>query len=131
MQQATRNKQQETKSYQNLMVFKEADKLVLDTYHLTSKYPKSELFSLTSQMRRAAISVPANIAEGYTRRTDKEKLRFLDISLAPLVELEYYFNLSLKLSYITNEEYEKTYNQKDLTGKLLSGLKRKIRGDMA
>ena len=85
--------------FQDLLVWQKAHALVLDVYSLTSSYPKSELFGLTSQMRKSAVSVPANIAEGFKKRGRPDKARFLNIAEASLEELRYYFIRSRDLGY--------------------------------
>ena len=77
--------------------------LVLDVYKLTRKLPKGELFGLVSQMRRAAVSVPANIAEGFKRRGKPDKARQMNIAQGSLEELHYYFILCADLSYLPIE----------------------------
>ena len=81
------------RNFRNLQVWSEAMELVKDVYHITEKLPKDEKFGLTSQMRRAAISIPANIAEGSSRRTSVDFARFLDIALGSSFELETYIEL--------------------------------------
>jgi len=94
-----------TKSFQELIVWQKAHKFVLAVYKLTNSFPKEELFGLTSQFRRAAISIPANIAEGYRKRGKADKARFLNISEGSLEECKYYLILAKDLGYseIKNE----------------------------
>jgi four helix bundle protein len=75
----------------------------LEVYQVTSQYPKSELFGLTSQMRRAAVSIPANIAEGFKRHTIPDKLRFLNIAQSSIEESRYYLILSKDLGYPSSQ----------------------------
>jgi len=89
-------------SFQDLMVWREAHKLVLLVYKMTESFPKTEQFGLTSQMRRAAVSVPANIAEGFKRHSKQEKIRFYNISEGSLEELKYYLILSKDLLFSTD-----------------------------
>jgi four helix bundle protein len=77
-----------------------AHRLTLDVYRVTLKFPQGEQYGLTSQLRRAAASVPANIAEGSGRTSDKEFLRFLDIALGSLKETEYFLQLASDLDYL-------------------------------
>ncbi|MEK7146775.1 MAG: four helix bundle protein [Patescibacteria group bacterium] len=107
--------------YKNLNVWKKADELVLLVYKITKKFPKDELFGLVSQMRRCSISIPANITEGYGRRTNKDKLQFLFITRGSLNELEYYLDLSFKLGYIDTVNYQIMISLRADVGKLLSG----------
>lgn len=94
--------------YKKLTVYQKSKELVLVIYKLTAKYPKSEIFSLTDQMRRAAISIPANFIEGYSKESSAEFARFLIISIGSLAELEFYIELSLDLRYLDKEEFYKT-----------------------
>src|SRR3989344_4585268 len=93
--------------YRKLIVFQKADELTLLIYSVTKKFPKDEIFGLISQMRRSAVSVPANIVEGYGRKTGKDKLHFYYIARGSLNELEYFIDLSHQLGYITSPEYHK------------------------
>jgi len=110
------------KKYKKLKVWQESHRLVLEIYKITKSFPKEELYGLISQMRRAAISVAANIVEGQSRYGRKEFLKFLYIASASLAELEYYFDLTLDLGYINRETFDKIDNQRLLVGKLLQGL---------
>lgn len=107
--------------YKKLNVYTKADELVLLIYKLTRKFPKDELFGLVSQMRRAVISVPANIVEGYGRHTNKDKTHFYYMSRGSLNELEYYLDLSFKLGYVDKNEYQETLNLRTDVGRLLNG----------
>jgi four helix bundle protein len=86
-----------------LEVWKKAHEFVLDVYKTTKKFPKEEMFGLTSQFRRAAVSIPANIAEGYGKKSKKDKLRFYNISEGSIQECDYYITLSKDLKYIDGE----------------------------
>ena len=110
------------KRYKHLRVWQEAHQLVLLIYSVTSKFPKEELYGLISQIRRAAISVAANIVEGQSRKTKKEFLQFLYIASGSLAELEYYLDLSFDLHFINQNVYNKLDKQRLLVGKLLNGL---------
>lgn len=106
--------------FQQLEVWQEADKLVLMVYRVTKEFSNEERFGLVSQMRRSAVSIPANIAEGFKRRGLQEKIRFYNISEGPLEELKHFFILSKDLDYIiSNEEF---IAQAELVGRLLNGL---------
>jgi len=87
------------KTFEDLLVWQKAHQFVLSIYKLTKKFPKHELFGLTSQMRRAAVSIPANIAEGFTKRTVPDKLRFFNIAQGSLEESRYYLILTRDLDY--------------------------------
>jgi four helix bundle protein len=92
------------KSFRDLEVFRKAHAWVLGVYRLTSQFPKEELFGLTSQLRRAAVSIPANIAEGFVKRGKADKLRFYNIAQGSLEECRYYLILSQDLGYGRTDE---------------------------
>lgn len=89
-----------SRDYKKLKAFILADELALEVYKATKNFPKSEMFALTSQMRRAAVSGPANIVEGSYRSSLKEYMHFLHIAISSLAELGYYIEFSGKLDYI-------------------------------
>ena len=91
------------KSHKDLNVWKESMDLVEDIYSISKNFPKEEMYGLTSQMRRCAVSVPSNIAEGAGRKGAKEFARFLHISLGSLSELETQFEIAIRLKYVPNE----------------------------
>lgn len=95
-------------THRDLRVWQQSIDFVSSIFLMTRSLPKEELFGLVSQMRRAAVSVPSNIAEGYARGTDKEKIHFLRISSGSMSELETQLTLCLKLGYISQEEYNTT-----------------------
>jgi len=86
-------------SFKDLEVWKVAHQAVLKTYRMTSGFPSDERFCLVQQMRKCAVSIPANIAEGFGRRRPKEKIRFYNISQGSIEELRYYFILACDLGY--------------------------------
>ncbi|NLO71350.1 MAG: four helix bundle protein [Porphyromonadaceae bacterium] len=98
--------QKKTSNFEDLQVWKSAHLFVLSVYKTTKLFPKDELFGLTSQFRRAAISVAANIVEGYKKRGVKDKLRFYNISEGSADECRYYTILSKDLEYISVEEFD-------------------------
>ena len=102
-----------SRSFEDLVVWQKAHEYVLAIYKTTKEYPKEELFSLTNQMRRAAISITANIAEGYIRLGTKEKLRFYNISQGSLEETRNFIILSKDLGYIS--DLDKTEMQEKAT----------------
>ena len=87
------------KTFEDLVVWQKSHNLVLKIYRLTQSFPRNELFGLVSQMRRSAVSVPANIAEGFRRKGKADKLRFFNISQASLEETRYYLILTNDLEY--------------------------------
>lgn len=92
-------------SYKELVVWQKSMNLVERVYLLTKVFPKEELFVLTSQLRRAAISIPSNIAEGYGRRSYKEYLQFYSISYGSALEVETQLIISLRLGYLSDKEF--------------------------
>lgn len=94
---------QMARTFRDLIVWRRAHEFVLCVYKLTSNFPKSELFGLVEQMRRAAVSIPANIAEGFTRRSKVEKARFMNIAEGSLEECRYYLILASDLDYGSTE----------------------------
>lgn len=93
-----------SKSFQDVETWKKAHVWVLTIYKITENFPKHELFGLTSQLRRAAVSVPANIAEGFKRKGKGDKIRFYNIAQASLEECRYYLILSKDLEYAETAE---------------------------
>jgi four helix bundle protein len=91
-------------SFEDLIVWQKSHQLALLVYRLTADFPKSELYGLVAQMRRAAVSVPANIAEGFKRRRNPDKARCMNIAQASLEEVRYYFPLSRDLGYLKEIE---------------------------
>jgi len=98
------NDRKSAKRFQDVNVWKKSHELALEVYRITRTFPKEEIFALTSQMRRASVSVPANIAEGFKKKGAKDKLNFYNISQGSLEELKYYFILSKDLGYIASNE---------------------------
>jgi len=107
--------------YKNLDVWIEARKLTKIIYDSTQDYPKEEIFGLTNQIRRCAVSVPSNIAEGCGRNTSKETIHFLFIARGSLYELETQIYVSFDLDYINDEKLAAILNQIILCKKLLNG----------
>jgi four helix bundle protein len=95
---------EKTTKFTELIFWQKAHQFVLDVYKATKSFPKEELFGLTSQLRRAAGSIPANIAEGYKKKSKADKLRFLNISEASLEETKYHLILSNDLGYFASSE---------------------------
>jgi four helix bundle protein len=91
-------------SFTDLVVWQKSHNLVLEIYRITGKFPADERYGLVQQMRRAAVSIPANIAEGFKRKDKKNKIIFYNIGESSLEELKYYLILSKDLGYIKNTE---------------------------
>lgn len=95
-------------SYKELIVWQKAMDLAISIYELTSKFPKSEIYGLISQMRRAAVAIPSNIAEGYGRKSSKEYHQFLSIAYGSGLELETQIVLAKKLTLANTQDFEKS-----------------------
>lgn len=98
-------------AFTDLIVWQESHKLVLMIYTITRKFPKEEIFGLTSQMRRSAVSITSNIAEGFARRSNKEKLQFYAIARGSLVELESQLLVARDVNYLPVGDFENIYRQ--------------------
>ncbi len=109
------------KGYRGLIVWQRADELAFRIYMVTRNFPKEEMFGIISQMRRAIVSVPANIVEGYARSSKKEKLQFYNIANASLAEVEYYLDFSLRLNYLEKNMHNELSNLRSEVGRLLHG----------
>ena len=116
----------EVKSYQDLKVWQKSMDLVVICYQLTSKLPKTEIYGLISQIQRAAISIPANIAEGKGRNYLGDYIRHLSIANGSLKELETHLIIVVRLSYMKHEELEPVLNKCDEIGKMLHSLIAKL-----
>ena len=110
------------RKYQNLKVWEKAAQLVLDVYALTNTFPKEELYGLSSQVRRAAVSIPSNIAEGSERKSDKDFIRFLRMASASLAEVETQLYIALKLNYSDDSAYSELLKASAEIGKMTHGL---------
>ncbi len=112
--------------FEQLTAWQRAHALVLDIYQHSKQLPADERFGLTLQMRRAAVSVPANIAEGFKRRTSKDKIHFYNIAQGSLQELKYYILLCRDLDYWQKQDAEVVSSNAEEAGKVLGGLIRSI-----
>jgi len=114
------------KSYNDLDIWKRSIKLVEDIYRLTKSFPKEELYGLTSQMRRAAVSIPSNIAEGFTRLHDKEYKQFLYIALGSCSELSTQIIIASRLKYLDDNTSNSLLNDLEIISKMTMNLIKKI-----
>lgn len=110
-------------TFRDLDAYKEAKKLVKEVYRLLKGFPKEEQYALCDQLRRAAISVTSNIAEGSGRVSYKEKVHFLEISYGSLMEVLSQMDIAMDLGYITEEEFNNFEVMEDKVGSLISGLR--------
>jgi len=92
--------------YKKLIVYQKAKQLVLLVYKATKEFPREELYGITSQARRAALSIPANIVEGYVKSSRKEFVRFLDISIGSASELGLHLDISYELGYLNKRRFD-------------------------
>lgn len=108
-------------NYKNLDTWKISMQLVKEVYLLTKKFPKEEIYALTSQCKRAAVSIPANIAEGLGRQYKKDTLQFLHISIGSIYELETLLNIAEMVDIITEDDFTKKDTQVEKTLQILNG----------
>jgi len=118
-------KKNKIKSFTDLDAWKEGHKLVIDIYKITKKFPKEEQFGLTIQLRRAGVSFTSNIAEGFSRNSYKEKLKFYSIALGSLTEIQNQLLVARDIGYITEKEFNQIANQTVKVNKIINGLIRK------
>jgi four helix bundle protein len=114
------------KNFTDLIVWQKSHQFVLGIYHLTRRFPNAEIYGLTSQLRRAAVSVPANIAEGFKKRTKPDKIRLLNIAQSLLEECRYYLILAADLGYGTTDHL---LSQAEEVSKLLQSYSKAIERD--
>jgi four helix bundle protein len=115
------------KSFEELDVWRKAHELVLRVYQASGTFPKEERFGIISQVRRAAASIPANIAEGFGRRSTRDFVRYLDIAGGSLEETRYFLRLSKDLTYLSDGEFNSLRANCDEVGRLLGGLGQALR----
>jgi four helix bundle protein len=116
------------KSFRELIVWQKSMSLVIRVYELTNRFPEKEKFGLVSQINRAAVSVPSNLAEGWGRYSRKEFLNFLYIARGSLAELKTQLEISEKLGYLDQQNYTDIEAQADELSRTLSGLIKSLRG---
>ncbi len=109
-------------SFKDLIVWQKGIELVNEIYKVTKPFPKEEMYGLSSQIRRAAISIPANIAEGWGRGTTKNYIQFLEISRGSLFELNTLIIISYKQEYLNREICDEIENKLNETGRMLNAL---------
>lgn len=116
------NKKNKIKTFQDLDAWVFAHKLVIDVYNFSRKFPEEEKFGLTSQMRRSAVSITSNIAEGFSRRTSKDKTSFYFIALGSLTELQNQLIIARDLKYLSGKDCDLIYEKSITVHKLINGL---------
>jgi four helix bundle protein len=117
------------KNYKNIKVWEKSHLLTIEVYEVTKKFPKSEIFGMISQIRRAAVSIPSNIAEGCGRNGENEFKHFLHIALGSANELEYQILLAYKLNYINKNDFTQIENLVIEVKKMLSAFIKKLKAD--
>ncbi len=117
------------KSFTNLVVWQKAHTLAIHTYQVVHKFPKEELYGLTSQIKRAVVSVSSNIAEGFARQSNKEKINFYFIALGSLTEIQSQLLLAQDLLFITHEQCSALIDEATVVGKMLNSLISKIKSN--
>jgi four helix bundle protein len=115
--------------YKSLDAWNTAMELVFEIYKLIDKFPMHEKYGLSDQLRRAAVSVPSNIAEGSARNTKKEFANFLYVAQGSLSELDTQLEIARGLGYITSDEFERIQEKMDRVGKMITGLIKKQKFD--
>lgn len=114
-------------SHRDLLVWQKAMDLVTASYRLTSKFPKTETYGLASQLQRAAVSIPANIAEGKGRATTGAYLQHLSIAAGSLAELDTHLGVALRLGYVDQREITGITEQLEEVGRMLTGLRKSLK----
>lgn len=117
----------EIKTYRDLLVWQKSMSLVTEIYHVSGKFPPTEVYGLVSQVRRSAVSLPSNIAEGYGRNATGDYKRFLQIALASLFELQTQFEIVFNLGYYSKEIFDSIINKTYELERMLSSLINKIK----
>lgn len=115
------------KTFRDLLIWQKSMALITNCYTISANFPKEEQFGLTSQIRRCAISIPSNIAEGFGRGTNKEYYRFLTISLGSLFEFQTQIEIAYNLNYITSENFNKLYEDSRELERMLTSFMNKIK----
>ncbi len=114
------------KTYRDLLAWQKSMSVVLEVYRNTKVFPKDEIYGLASQMRRSAVSVPSNIAEGYGRNSTSDYVRFLRVAIGSLYELQTQIEISYNLKYLHEKEFNKLFELSREIERMLSSLIRKL-----
>ena len=115
------------KTYRELIVWQKSMGLVTNIYKVTNTFPNEENFGITSQLRRSAVSIPSNIAEGYGRNSLNDYIRFLNIAIGSLYELQTQIEIAFNLNYIIKEQFEEVYEYTREIERMMSSLIRKLK----
>jgi len=118
------------RDYTKIVAWQKADDLTVAVYAATKNFPKDEVYALTSQLRRAAYSVPANIVEGAARESKKDYCHFLVIARGSLAETGYFIHLAYRLSYLTADQHRHLTEQTDEAARTLAGLIKAVQSEV-
>ena len=110
------------RSFTDLVTWREGHKLVLEIYKITKNFPREELFGLSNQIRRAAVSITSNVAEGFSRKSNKEKVQFYCIARGSVTEVQNQLLIARDVDYLDNENFQKIAKQTINIHKLINGL---------
>ena len=113
-------------NFRKLTVWNSAMSLTVELYEISEGFPKPEMYGLTSQMRRAAVSIPSNIAEGSGRGSDKDFCRFLDIAISSCFELETQIEIAFRMSFLTDEAYSRLIDSCSQVQKMIYAFRRNL-----
>ena len=119
-------KTKQVKTYRDLVVWQKSMALVTEIYKQTKSFPKDETYGLTSQMRRCAVSIPSNMAEGYGRKSTNDYIRFLHIATGSLYELQTQMEISLNLRYLKKSDFDELYESSREIERMISSLTKKL-----
>jgi len=119
--------EKQVRTYRDLIVWQKSMRFVTDVYSMTRKMPKDELYGLISQIRRSAVSIPSNIAEGYGRSSTADYLRFLHVAISSLYEVQTQLEIGVNLEYFNKEVFFRLYEGSREIERMLSSLNRKIK----
>lgn len=114
-------------TFKDLIVWQKSHHFVLKIYEMTKVFPREEVYALTSQLRRAAYSIPANIVEGKKKKTVPHQISYINIAEGSLEEVKYFLILSRDLGYITEEKYNELLQDAEEIGKLMNGYEKYIK----
>lgn len=114
-------------TYRDLLIWQKSMTMVTEIYSLTKKFPREEVYGLTSQIRRSSISIPSNIAEGYGREGNKDYLKFLNIATASLFEMQTQLEIAFNLGFVNEIQFNKTYQNSREIERMISAFSRKIK----
>ncbi|MCD0465530.1 four helix bundle protein [Flavobacterium sp. ENC] len=115
------------KTFRDLLIWQKSMNLVIEIYQLTNLFPKEEIYGLTSQIRRCSVSIPSNIAEGYGRDGNNDYLRFLNISMSSLFEMQTQLEISFNLKFLNENQFNKINGESRELERMLSAFIRKIK----